>query len=323
MVARGKFHLGVDLGDRFLHGAAQVAAADAVFNRDVALVGLAINLLGAFFCFDVGQLGQRDPFTGRSQQANVFDRLLGIPVRLLVPNHQVVACFALQHLADRASSHCGLNRILYVRHIDAEACCSLPVNHVIQVGLAKDAENAEVLDSPNFAHNGLDLVALLLQQLQIIPVKLDRKFAFDAADRLLHVVGDWLGKVPRHPRHLLQLVIHGADQLVFVLVEGAPPFIFGKQINKIFGVEKTCGIGAVVGPSHLADHVGNLGKSGQNDASLVHQSNTGGRAGAGSQRAANPDCSFTKMGQELRPDHSAQTQETRQHQRTQQRRQVT
>ena len=157
--------------------------------------------------------------------------------------------------------------------------------------------------------------ALLLQQLQIIPVKLDRQFAFDAADRLLHVVGDGLGKVPYHPWHLLQFAIHGANQLVFVLVEGRPPLLFGKQIDKIFRVEEARGIGAIVGPSHLAHHVRNLWKCGQNDARLIHGGNTRGRAGAGSQRAANPDRAFIQVRQKLRTDDSTQTQKTRQQQR--------
>ena len=40
VVAGGKLHLCVDLGDGFLHGAAQIAAANAVFDGDVALVRL-------------------------------------------------------------------------------------------------------------------------------------------------------------------------------------------------------------------------------------------------------------------------------------------
>ncbi len=91
--------------------------------------------------------------------------------------------------------------------------------------------------------------ALALQQLQIVAVELDRQLAFDAADCLLHVVRDGLREVPYHPRHLLQLAIHGANQFFFVLVEGRAPLVLGKQVDKIFGVEKARGIGAVVGPS--------------------------------------------------------------------------
>ncbi len=160
-----------------------------------------------------------------------------------------------------------------------------------------------------------DLVALLLQQLQIIAVELDRQFAFDAADRLLHVVGDGLGKVPDHARHLLQFAIHGADQFFFVLVEGGPPLLLGQQIDKIFGVEKAGRIGAVVGPSHLADHLRHFRKGGENDTRLIHRGDAGGRAGAGRQRAAHPDRAFIQVGQKLRADDSTQTQKTRQHQR--------
>ena len=138
--------------------------------------------------------------------------------------------------------------------------------------------------------------------LQIIAVDLDRQLAFDAADRLLHVVGDGLGEVPDHARHLLQFAIHGADQLVFVLVEDGPPLVLGHQIDEVFGVEKARGIGAVVGPADLADHVRDLGKGGQDDARLIHDGHALGGAGAGSQRAAHPDGAFIQVGQELRAD---------------------
>ena len=71
VVARGKLDLVVDLGDRLFHRAAQIAAANAVLDGDVALVRLAIDLLGAVFHFDLGQLGQRDPFAGRRKQPDV------------------------------------------------------------------------------------------------------------------------------------------------------------------------------------------------------------------------------------------------------------
>ena len=53
----------------------------------------------------------------------------------------------MQHLADRAAAHRGLNGILHVGNIDAVTRSGLPVDHVIQVGLADDAEDPEVLDS--------------------------------------------------------------------------------------------------------------------------------------------------------------------------------
>jgi hypothetical protein len=195
---------------------------------------IAIDLLSAIFYFDLGQLGQRNPFAGSGQQTNIFNRFLGISIRLLVANHQVVARLALQHLADRAPAHCSLNGILHVSHIDTEARSGCPVDHVVQVELADYPEDSQVLDASDLAHNGFDLVALLLQQLQIIPVELDRQFAFDSADCLLHVVRDGLGKVPDHPRHLLQFAIHGANQLVFVLMEGGPPIASdGTRTQKI------------------------------------------------------------------------------------------
>ena len=150
----------VDLGDGFFHGAAQIAAADAVLDGDIALVLFPVDLLGAIFHLGLGQLGERNPFAGRRKQTNIFDCLLRIAIRLLVADHQVIARFALQHLADGAPADRGLNGILHVADIDAEASRGLPVDDVVQVGLADHAEDPEVLDSPNLAHDADDLVAL-------------------------------------------------------------------------------------------------------------------------------------------------------------------
>ena len=78
--------------------------------------------------------------------------------------------------------------------------------------------------------------------------------AFDAADRFFHVVGDRLREIPEHARNLLQLAVHGGDQLFFVLMEDRPPLLLRLQIDEVFGVEEAGRVGAVVGPADLADH---------------------------------------------------------------------
>ena len=71
------------------------------------------------------------------------------------------------------------------------------------------------------AHDVHDLVALLLQGLEIVAVNLDREFALHAADGLFHVVRDRLREIPEHARELLQLAVHGGNQFFLVFVKDA------------------------------------------------------------------------------------------------------
>ena len=119
------------------------------------------------------------------------------------------------------------------------------------------------------AHDADDLVALFLQRLQIVAEDLDGQLAFHAADGFFHVVGDGLREIPDHAGNLLELAVHGRDQLFLVLVKHRPPFFLGLQIDEIFGVEEAGGIGAVVGPAHLAGALRNFGKRAQDHARLV------------------------------------------------------
>ena len=105
------------------------------------------------------------------------------------------------------------------------------------------------------AHDADDFVAFCFKCLQVVAVDLDGQLALNPADRLLDVVGDGLGKVPDDARHLFQLAVHGADQLILVLVEDRPPLILRLQVDEIFRVEKAGRVHAVVRPAHLADHV--------------------------------------------------------------------
>ena len=105
---------------------------------------------------------------------------------------------------------------------------------------------------------------------------------------------------------LAQLLVHGGDQLLLILVEDGPPFLFGLEVDKVFGVEEAGGVGAVVGASGLADDLRNLGEAGHHDACLVGEVDRGGRAFAGRQRTANPDRSLIKVGQKLRADGPAE-----------------
>ncbi len=93
------------------------------------------------------ELRKRDAFARGREQANVFDGFFVVAIRRGVAHHQVVALLALQHLADRFPADRGFHRILNVRDVDAVARGGLAVDRNIQIGLAQDAEQAEVFDA--------------------------------------------------------------------------------------------------------------------------------------------------------------------------------
>src|SRR5262249_12147706 len=115
VVAGWKFDLLVDLADRFLDGAAEIPAAHAVLDADVARIGLAIERGSAIRRANGAKLAEGDALAGRGQQANVADRFPCIAVGRKVARHQVVALLAQQHLSDSVASHGSLDRFLYVR----------------------------------------------------------------------------------------------------------------------------------------------------------------------------------------------------------------
>ena len=169
-----------------------------------------------------------------------------------IAQHQVVARLALQHLGEGVAAHGGLDGILHVGDVDLVARGLLAVHREVQVGLAEDAKDSEVLDSFDLAHDVDDLSALSSRVLQVVAIDLRGQLAFHAADRLFHVVLDGLGEAPDHAGNLLQLAVHGGDQFVLVLVKDGPPLFLGLQVDEVFGVEEARGVGSVVRPPDLA-----------------------------------------------------------------------
>ena len=223
-----------------------------------------------------------------------------------IAHDQVVALFALQHLRESVAADGRLNRVLHIRRVDLIARGGLAIHREVQVGLAEDAKQPQILDARDGAHDVDDLVALLFERLQIVAVDLDRQLSFDAADRLFHVVGDRLREIPDHAGNLVELAVHGGDQLFFVLVEHGTPLLLRLQIDEILGVEEARGIGSIVGPAHLAGGRGDFREGGEDHANLVGHADAFGGSGARRQRAAHPDGAFIQMGKELGSDGPAQ-----------------
>ena len=134
----------VDLGDGLFDGGAQVAPAHGVLDGDVALAAFAIDFLGAVVGGDFGQLRERDALAGGRKQANILDGLAGIAILLLIAQGHVEARFALLHLGDGVGADGGLDGVLNVGDVDAPARGGVAVHRVVEVGLADDAEDAQV-----------------------------------------------------------------------------------------------------------------------------------------------------------------------------------
>ena len=141
-------------------------------------------------------MGQGDAFAGGRKQADIFDGFAGIAVLLLIAQGDVEAGLALLHLGESVGADGGLHRVLNVGHVDAPASGGVAIDGVVEVGLADDAEDAEILDAFDRGHLRLNLFGLLFECAQVVAVELDGQFALDAGDGLFHVVGDGLGEVP-------------------------------------------------------------------------------------------------------------------------------
>ena len=102
------------------------------------------------------------------------------------------------------------------------------------------------------------------------------------------------------------MLVDRGDQRFLVLVEDGAPFLLRFQIDEVLGIEKTGGVGAIVGPARLADHLRHLRERSHHDARLVGEVDARGGAFAGGQRSAHPDGAFIQMGQKLRADGPAE-----------------
>ena len=213
-----------------------------------------------------------------------------------ITQDEIISRFALQHLCERVAAHCGLNCVLHIGDVDLVTCSRVPVYRDVQVRLTEDAKNTEVLNARNLTHNRDDLIRLALKGLQIIAIDLGGEFAFHSADGLFHVVFNGLRKSPKDAGNLVEFALHGCDQLIFVFMEYRPPLLFRFQVDKILGIEKSRGIGAVIGTADLTRTFRNFGEGAQNDACLVGNSDSFVGTGAGSEGPANPECAFIEMG---------------------------
>ena len=96
-------------------------------------------------------------------------------------------------------------------------------------------------------------------------------------------------------------------------MKNGPPLILRLQIDEILGVAESSRVGAVVGRSGLRDDVGDLGEGGENVAGLRGEALPLRQTCTVRHRATGPNCAFIEMRQELRADHTAESEEHRHH----------
>src|SRR5262249_50444163 len=199
----------------------------------------------------------------------------------------------------------GLDGVWDVAEVDLVARGLPTVDHQVEIRLADDAQQAEVLDAFDLAHRGDDRVAHAFESVKVIAVDLDGELAFDPADGFLHVVGDRLGEIPDDAGQLLQLVVHRRDQLLLVLVEQRPPLLLRLQVHEVLRIEEAGDVGSVVWASDLAHAARHLWKRREDESRLTHEAHAFGRPGARRKSPAHPDRAFVEMGQEFRSDDAA------------------
>src|SRR5262249_57965712 len=134
---------GVDRAHRLGNGAAEVVAADAVLDGDVARVGFAIDHRGAVLDLGGTQLTERDALAGRRQHPDVLDLFDRLTVLRRIADHQVVTLFAVEDLAHRLAADRRLDRVLDVGDVDAESIGLRAIDAEIEVRLAAYAEHDE------------------------------------------------------------------------------------------------------------------------------------------------------------------------------------
>ena len=99
-------------------------------------------------------------------------------------------------------AHGGLDHFLYIGNVDSETCRLLPVDGKVEIRLTGVTIQLDIGNAGHALHNVRDLVALLLDDPQVIPENLQGKLALGACERFSDVVFNGLREIPGRPRHL-------------------------------------------------------------------------------------------------------------------------
>ena len=164
--------------------------------------------------------------------------------------------------------------------------------------LAERGENCEVGDARNGRQHRLDLGGGVRERLQVVAIELDRILAFHAGHRLGDIVLEVLREIELDAGKLrCELGDDFGGELV--LVETGAPLVHRFQGRKEFGVEKTGGVGAVVGPAVLRHDRLHFGKFTNDIADAVDITVAFIERDRGRQRRTNPEIALFQLRQKL------------------------
>src|SRR5262249_47017705 len=184
-----------DLSLRLDHRAAQIAAANAEFDGNIALLLFAVDERRAGHQVDARDLTEGylrdlvgDWILNRDRQTS--DRLYVLPIFRREPNDQgEVPIPSLSiGVAWGLAADGGLNRRIDVTGRQPITRGCLPVDIDAQRRLAQGGEDCEIGHAAYLAHRGFDLRRGLRQNHAVVADQLDRVLAFDAGYSLLDVV---------------------------------------------------------------------------------------------------------------------------------------
>ena len=174
---------------------------------------------------DVGQLGQRDLLAvGRSHQ-QIAD-FLGAAAELgLHADHQVEQLFSLDDLGDSLAADCGLDHRFHVGDIDSITRNLVAIDINQQAGLAEFAHYRQIGKAGHVGQDILDLHGLVLKDVQIVAIDLDRQRTLQTGQRLVHRIFRGLGVVEDDSRKGAEFLVDGGDQLFLVADLAVPGFV--------------------------------------------------------------------------------------------------
>ncbi len=249
------------LGDTLLrirHGAFQIAAAHAEFDRNVPLVVLPVDDEGTGLFRNRRQLFDGNPRAVRRADQNAPDAVDVPPVFRQKPHDQIEPLLPFVHLRDGLPADRRLDDVVHVADLQPVPRALFAIDLDDQIRLPHEMKRPEVPDPRHILHHLFDLGRLHFQLLQIVPVQLDRVFAFDARHRLLHVILNRLGEIEVDPGNIRQFLFNLFDQRM-LRGNGGTPLFERFERDQELGVEEAGRIGSVVGTAQLRGHVDHLG----------------------------------------------------------------
>src|SRR5581483_11423817 len=289
---------------RLGHGGTEIAAAHAVLDRHEALRVLPVDVGGAGFEPDAGDVAERD-IGGRRLWIGIGQRhrhrANGVDIVAVLrgePHGEREVPFALVDAGDLLAADRGLHHGVHV--VDGDAVARRPgaVDLDHEVGLAEQVEGAGVGDARHLGDFGGDLLRQALELVEVGAENLDRVLAFHPRYGFLDIVLD-----------VLREVEVDADELAFqlrgqflhqpLLGPARRPLIRWLERHEELGDEGAVRIGGVVAAA-LFGNDGADRRIAQDDlADLIDGGLPGLERDGRRQHAADPEVALLELRQEL------------------------